>query len=262
MAKRSASDAGLEAGPSEPIAADATGPAAVVDRRCLLDIIYSWEEQSRHFKSNDPWFLESSSYLFAMLRSYLTYPNVPSHYLLRYSNEDVELLQKEMTTEMSQEWNDDTHLRILKITNLIASNKDREMDNCAEEEAEEEAKKRAKRWPEDCRGCGCGSKKYSSCYEGFEDSEDSEDFEDSEGSAEEEANERAKRWPEDCRGCGCGSKRCSSCYEGFEDSEDSNDFENSESFEDSEDSEDPENPEVNEGLEDPEDSKDPGESEG
>ena len=83
MAKRIASDAGLESGPSKPIAADANEPATVVDRRRLLDIIDSWEEQSTHSKSNDASSLERSKNMFAMLRFDLT----TQSNMLRFSDE-------------------------------------------------------------------------------------------------------------------------------------------------------------------------------
>ena len=250
MSKRSASDAGLESGPSKPIAADAIECANWVDRRRLLDIIDFWEEQSTHSESSDA--LERSKHMFIMLRSELTDPITTQSHMFRYSNEDVELLQKAMTTKMSRNWNEGTHLRIAKITNSIASKKDRAIHKRLKQQAEEETKERARKWPEDCRGCGCGSKKCSSCYEGLEDyyDEDSEDSEDLENLEDSETSK--DRWAEDCRGCGCGSKRCSSCYEGLEDFDDSEESKKLEESENSEDSEEPENSKNPKDPEDPE----------
>lgn len=167
MPKRTASDAGLEPGPSTPALTDNLKSTNAVDRQRLLNIISSCEEQSTRSESSDPSSLERSKNMFTLLRSYLDTAAPPRSYMSPYSDDEVEILQKTMITRLSRTWNDATHRRVATVTNKVARKRERDMCKRYSEAAKEEKRKRAKRWPENCYGCGCGSMRCSSCYEGF-----------------------------------------------------------------------------------------------
>ena len=166
MPKRSASDAGLEATPSTPAAANAIESASAVNRQRLLDIISSWEEQSTRSQSDDPSRLEQSKNMFTMLRAHLDNKTQRQGIMAPYSEEEARILEKAMTTKTSRIWNEGTHLRIAKVTNKVASKREKEYYSGFREVE----RKRAKKWPKskDCHGCGCGQKQCSSCWEGFD----------------------------------------------------------------------------------------------
>ncbi len=167
MPKRSASDAGLEPTPSTSAAANAIESAGAVNCQRLLDIVSSWEEQSTRSQSDDPSRLEKSKNMVTYLRAQLDEKDQMQGIMASYSEEEAKILEKAMTTKMSRIWNVGTHLRVAKVTNKLASKREKEYYNSFKEVE----RKRAKKWPKnkDCHGCGCGQKQCSSCWEGFDD---------------------------------------------------------------------------------------------
>lgn len=101
MAKRSASDAGLESAPSKPVVANTVESASAVDRQHLLDIISSWEQQNAGSQDSDPGIFERSKNMFKMLRDHLDDPTDTERLMPLYSDEEAKLLEKVMTTKTS-----------------------------------------------------------------------------------------------------------------------------------------------------------------
>ncbi len=105
--------------------------------------------------------------MFTYLRAQLDEKDQMQGIMASYSEEEAKILEKAMTTKMSRIWNVGTHLRVAKVTNKLASKREKEYYNSFKEVE----RKRAKKWPKnkDCHGCGCGQKQCSSCWEGFDD---------------------------------------------------------------------------------------------
>ena len=211
-------------------------PTTSVDRPMLLAIIDSWEQQFHQSLKGPHICLETNSCkMFMSLRWHISPPEPPLLSWGSWSEEDLQRLQKAMSTRPSQKWNDATHLRMAKITRSVAFQQEKEMRRLRDiSDEEERLKKRKRRLTENCRGCGCGSSACESCYtsvffseESFGEESLSANSSDEDGwgprkrlrrtespgsgSCEEDGRGSRKRVrrEENCHGIGCGS--CAAC---------------------------------------------------